>query len=174
MKLWPLSLLLLSLASIAAELAPSSGPGERAPITIEADSMELNQGSGTNHYRGNVVLVRGTLQIRADSILLYTRGKQLQRAVAEGNPVHLQQQGSSDDEPMRAESLYMEYLPQSESIELKGKAQLWRDGNKFSGDRIRYDLRRQTVKASGDEQGEGRVRVLLQPTDKDESVEENP
>ncbi len=175
MKHWPLSLLFFALTSVAAEPARTADTAaQQAPITIEADSMELNQSDGTNHYKGNVVLLRGALQIRADSILLYTKGKQLQRAVAEGNPVHLTQENTTGGDPMKAESEYMEYLPQSEIIELKGKALLWRAGNKFSGDKIRYDLKEQTVRASGDEQGSGRVRVLLQPETTEDATEESP
>lgn len=164
MKRWHLNLILLLPFTLAqAENLPSSAEGTRGAITIEADSMELNQRTGTTNYKGNVVLVRGGLQIKADSITLYTKDNKLQRAVADGNPVRLEQAGSEAYTAMRAESEHMEYKPLSDTIELKGKALLWRDGNQFTGQNIRYDLKKQTVKASGSGEENGRVRVLLQP-----------
>ena len=156
---WLLSLLLLVPLTLAAEQTAQ----KPAPITIEADRLELDQKRGRSHYQGNVLLQQGGLEIRADSITLHTVNKKLQRAVAKGQPATLLQQGETEDETMRAEALRMEYRPQSEQVELQGQARLWRNGNEFSGEQISYNLKQQLVKASGSEQGDGRVRVLLQP-----------
>lgn len=173
MKLWHLSLLLFLSLSLVAQ--PAASQAEKAEaISIEADRLELNQGKGISHYTGNVVLTRGSLQIRAESITLYTLEKKLHRAVAAGNPAQLQQQATAEAGAMRAEAETMEYLPQSELVELKGKAHLWRDGNEFSGEQIRYNLKQQLVKASGDKEGEGRVRVLLQPEGQKTDTEGQP
>ena len=171
MKHWYLSLLLL--LPLAAEPAPNS-ENKPAAISIEADRMELDQKHGTSHYRGNVILQQGTLQIKADTITLYSVKKKLQRAVAKGSPATLQQQDDDGAGVLRATAMHMEYLPQSEVVKLRGKAQLWRDGNEFSGEQISYDLKQQIVKATGDEHGDGRVRVLLQPPSENEETESRP
>ena len=170
MKHWPLSLLLLLPLSVLA--APAANT--TAAVSIEADRMELDQKQGTSHYHGNVVLQQGGLQIKADSITLYSEKKKLQRAVAKGNPATLLQQSDDNKSPLRATALHMEYLPQSEKVKLKGQAQLWRDGNKFSGELISYDLKQRIVKATGDKQGDGRVRVLLQPESAKDITEDKP
>jgi lipopolysaccharide export system protein LptA len=163
MKHWSISLLLLLPLPLAAAEQLSPGTTARtAAVTIEADRMELDQKHGTSHYKGNVILHQGALQIKADSITLYSVKKKLQRAVASGNPATLLQQGDNEASAIRAMATQMDYLPQSQVVILKGKAQLWRNGNEFSGDQISYDLKQQLVKASGDNGG-GRVRVLLQP-----------
>ncbi len=159
MRRWPINLLLILPLSLAAAQTAQ----KPAPITIEADRLELDQKRGSSHYRGNVLLQQGGLQIKADSITLYTVNKKLQRAVAEGLPATLLQQGDTPETAMRAEAQRMEYLPQSGQVELLGQARLWRNGNEFSGEQISYNLKQQLVKASGSEQGDGRVRVLLQP-----------
>jgi lipopolysaccharide transport protein LptA len=100
--------------------------------------------------------------------------KKLQRAVAEGAPATLLQQGDSETGPIRAEAARMEYLLQSKEIQLTGKARLWRDGNEFSGEQISYNLKQQLVKASGNTQGDGRVRVLLQPENTRQEQESPP
>jgi lipopolysaccharide export system protein LptA len=113
------------------------------------------------------------MQITADSITLYSVEKKLQRVIAEGTPATLLQQGNSEAGPIRAEAAHMEYQLQSKEIQLSGKARLWRDGNEFSGEQISYNLKQQVVKASGSTQGDGRVRVLLQPENSKQD-EENP
>lgn len=163
MKPWLLSLLLLPALLLAA-------PDKPTPVTIEADRMELDQKRGTSVYTGNVVLVQGGLEIKAERITLYSVKKKLQRAVAKGSPATLVQQGESEENTIKAEAATMEYQPQSGEVQLSGKAQLWRGGSAFSGEQISYDLERQMVKASGSEEGQGRVKVLLQP-EGDETAE---
>ncbi len=174
MKFWPVSLLLLSLPLAAAEPTSSATADKPVPITIEADYLELDQKKGTSHYRGKVILIRGELQIEADSITLHTTDKQLRRAVAKGSPVHLQQQATTDAGAMRAQAEHMVYQPQNELIQLRGNAQLWRDGNEFKSEQISYNLKKQLVKASGDKQGDSRVRVLLQPEAAPPAKEKTP
>jgi lipopolysaccharide export system protein LptA len=174
MKHLLLSLLLLLSLPLAADDASAATPDKPAPITIEADRLELDQKRGSSHYQGNVLLQQGGLQIKADSITLHTVNKKLHRAVAKGQPATLLQLGETPESAMRAEALLMEYHPQSERVELSGKARLWRNGNEFSGEQISYDLKQQLVKASGSEQGNGRVRVLLQPESDTPPSEESP
>lgn len=172
MRRWFPSLLLLPALLASAEQTEVSGWSSSAPITIEADRLELDQKAGSSHYQGNVVLKQGGLQIKADSITLYLLNKQLRQAIAMGNPATLQQDGGNEAEPIRAEAQRMEYLPQSEEIKLSGSARLWRGGNAFSGEQISYHLAEQMVRATGDKKGEGRVRVLLLPPEEPPTANE--
>ncbi|MDH5784586.1 MAG: lipopolysaccharide transport periplasmic protein LptA [Chromatiales bacterium] len=146
----------------------------QGPIAIEADRMEMNQRQGTSHYRGNVLLKQGELLIKADSITLHTKGKELQRVEISGSPATLRQHSDNADQAIRAEARQMDYHPQQGWIEFRGAAQLWRQGNEFSGESIRYNLRQRMVKASGGTEGEERVRVLLQPATADKQQEPKP
>lgn len=174
MKHLPLSLLLLLSLPVTAAPPTADTADKPLPVTIEADHLELDQKRGTSHYQGRVILVQGPMQINAESITLYSVEKKLQRAVAEGAPATLLQQGDSKAGPIRAEATRMEYLLQSKEILLTGKARLWRDGNEFSGEQISYNLKQQLVKASGNTQGDGRVRVLLQPENTRQEQESPP
>lgn len=176
MKHLALNLLLLLLLPLPLAAAPASPEkaNKPVPVTIEADRLELDQKLGTSHYLGRVILEQGPLQIKAESITLYSVEKKLHRAVAEGNPATLLQQGDSEAGPIRAEAAHMEYLPQSREIQLSGKARLWRDGNEFSGEQISYNLKQQLVKASGNTQGDSRVKVLLQPESTSQEQETPP
>ncbi len=155
---------LLLLLSLTSPLAAAQEGGKKAPpVSIEADRLELDQGRGVSHYLGNVVMSRGSLSIRADKVTLHTENNKLKRAVASGKPVTLVRQPGDEGEAVRAEANEMEYLPSAEQIKLRGNARLWRDGNEFSGEQIDYNLKQQVVRASGDREKEGRVRVILQP-----------
>lgn len=158
MKTWLTSLLLLTVTSL-----PAAEGQKQEPITIEADRLELDQKSGTSIYVGNVILLQGGLELQADSLTLYSDNKQLRKAIALGNPVHLSQKQAGKGEVLRAEAGYMEYLLTTRVVELKQKAHLWRNGDEFIGERVLYDMDRELVKASGEKDGPGRVRVILQP-----------
>ena len=172
MKLWHLSLLLLWPLSLAAQ--PEQNTATPLAVSIEADQLELDQGKGISHYRGNVILTRGGLQIKAERITLYTQDKKLHRTMAEGDPVRLTQEATAEAGALQAEAASMDFRPQSEVITLKGNAKLVRDGNEFSGEQIHYNLKQEVVKASGDKQGNGRVKVILQPESQKQDGEKQP
>lgn len=167
MKSWPISLLLLPLSLIAHAATPG-------PITIEAERMELDQAKGTSTYRGNVVLTRDALRLYGDTLTLYTVKKKLQRVVTTGTPARLDQAATAGGGAVHAEADWLEYLPPQQQVLLKGHALLLREGNEMSGEQISYDLEQQLVKASGDDGGSGRVKVILQPQEEDTPQGEKP
>lgn len=171
MKYLHFSLLLLSLyaTQVASETA-----NKISPVSIEADRMELDQVKGTSAYSGNVILIQGELKLKADRITLYTVKNRLQRVVSEGKPTTMERPKTDNEAALRARAEWIEYRPQQQQIQLKGKAQLWHAGNEFNGEQISYDLEQKIVKASGDKSGDSRVRVLLQPTSETPSTEKKP
>lgn len=151
--------LLLSLAAHAAE-------EDGAPITVEADRLELNQKSGVSVYQGNVRLQQDTLLLLADRLELHSKGGRLQQAVADGSPVRVERTDPQSGELTRAEASHMEYRFADGLLELMGNAHLWRAGDEFSGKHLIYDTGKQLVRAFGDKERQGdngRVRVILQP-----------
>ncbi|MCW8919224.1 MAG: lipopolysaccharide transport periplasmic protein LptA [Gammaproteobacteria bacterium] len=177
-----LSLLLLLPLPLPLAAEQPAATDKTAPVTIEADRMELDQKLGTSHYQGRVIMVQGALRIEAEAITLYSVEKKLRRAVAEGGPATLLQQGDDKTGPIRGEAAHMEYRPLARTIALSGQARLWRGGDEFSGEQINYNLEQQLVTASGapqesgqdSGQGGGRVRVLLQPEDNNPPQQETP
>ncbi|MGM0593130.1 MAG: lipopolysaccharide transport periplasmic protein LptA [Pseudomonadota bacterium] len=156
----PLLALLLGLTLSAGAATPGT-----APITVEADQLEMDQQSGVSLYLGNVLLQQQGLELKADRLELHSQDGRLQAAYADGSPVEMQQQESDNGQLIRARALHMEYHFADGTIEFQGDAQLWRGGDQFSGEHLIYDSQARTVKAFGDAQRneEGRVRVILQP-----------
>ena len=159
----------ISLLTLALYLGLSSlsawaeNPTSASPITVEADSLELNQKSGISTYQGHVRLEQQGMQLQADRLELHNDGKQLKQAIADGKPVHLEQTDPQTGEKMRAEALHVEYRFEDGQLELMGEAHLWRSGDQMSGNHLIYDSTNRTVRAFGNKQGNGRVRVILQP-----------
>ncbi len=137
----------------------------REPITVEADRLELNSKSGLSTYQGNVEMRQGTLLLRADKVVLHSKGSNLQLAVADGTPVYLERPDPQTGELLKANASHMEYRIGEGVLEMKEQAHLWRGKDEFSGDHIIYELNKRVVRAFGEKNGkdEGRVRVILQP-----------
>ena len=75
--------LLLCLCGYAAQ-ALALESDRSAPINIEADQVDLDQSQGIAKYLGNVSLVQGSININADSIQVYAKNGQLDRADIQG------------------------------------------------------------------------------------------
>jgi len=145
----------------------ASSEDTQQPIIIEADQAVLDEKNQSSTYTGNVVLKQGGIEVKANIITVYAKEGQLQRVIAEGNPVHYRQQHQQQVEEVRGVCQRMEYETESKSVRLLGGAELWQGGNRFSGNRILYDPSKEkvTVNSSTDEskQDGQRVQIILQP-----------
>lgn len=137
----------------------------REPISVEADQLEMNSESGLSTYKGNVEMRQGSMLLRADSVVLHSKGSDLQVAIANGKPVYLERTDPKSGELLKANAIHMEYRISEGLLEMKQDAHLWRGKDEFSGDHIIYELDNRVVRAFGEKNGkeDGRVRVILQP-----------
>ncbi|MEE8379825.1 MAG: lipopolysaccharide transport periplasmic protein LptA, partial [Gammaproteobacteria bacterium] len=119
-------------------LAIASTEDTKQPITIESDRAVLDERKQISIYTGNVILKQGGVEVKANTITVYAKEGRLHRVVAEGDPVHYQQQ-QKDSEDIRGVSQRMEYETETNRVQLLGDAELWQGGNRFIGKRIQYD-----------------------------------
>lgn len=157
-------LFLLALGWMGAAGALSTDKDQ--PINIEADSVEIDDKKNISIYKGNVVVTQGTIRLDADIVTAYTPDKQLQKVVAEGDPVRYRQRPDKKEEDMRAKAQRMEYYATSGKLILYEGAHLWHEGNEFSGNRIEYDTRADVVQATKAPSGKERVQVVIPPKGK--------
>lgn len=148
--------LLLAFSTITT--AESAGP-----IKVQADSLELDQKKGISLYQGHVQLQRDDTLLKAERLELHSKNGKVALAIADGEPVHMEMRDSKSGQTGRAEARHVEYRFDDGLIELQGAAQLWRDGDRFSGERLLYDDNKQQIRAFGNEQTKDRVQVILQP-----------
>jgi lipopolysaccharide export system protein LptA len=137
------------------------------PIEIEANRMSADDARRMNVFEGNVVVTRGTLNIRADRIVVRQDTEGNQYATATGNPVRFRQR--QDPKPPEKEGVWME--GEAKRIELderSGKIELYEDarvnrgGDEVKGNYILVDQRSDFFTVTPG-RGDGRVRATIQP-----------
>lgn len=135
--------------------------GRTLPIHIQADSAVFNDQTGISVYSGHVRIAQGETVITADKVTVHAPNRRVERLEAEGTPVHLRSVGK-DGRELNAEARRMRYFVRERRAELLEQARLWQGEDEFRGNRIVYDLARETLDAAGSGQG-SRVEVILSP-----------
>jgi lipopolysaccharide export system protein LptA len=137
------------------------------PIEIEANRMSADDARRMNVFEGNVVVTRGTLNIRADRIVVRQDAEGNQYATATGNPVRFRQR--QDAKPPDKEGVWMEgeakrieMDEKSGKIELYEEARVNRGGDEVKGNYILVDQRSDFFTVTPG-RGDGRVRATIQP-----------
>jgi lipopolysaccharide export system protein LptA len=155
-------LLLLGICAAHAEQADSA-----KPIEIEANRMSADDARRMNVFEGNVVVTRGTLNIRADRIVVRQDAEGNQYATATGNPVRFRQR--QDPKPPDKEGVWLEgeakrieLDDRAGRIELFESARVNRGGDEVTGNYILVDQKSDFFTVTPGK-GEGRVRATLQP-----------
>ncbi|MEJ2529794.1 MAG: lipopolysaccharide transport periplasmic protein LptA [Gammaproteobacteria bacterium] len=131
------------------------------PIEVEADSVEIDEGSGKSIYKGNVILTQGSIRLAADRITVIQHDNKSDQIVAVGKPALLTQKPASGKKPVKGRSSRMEYSVDSDILYLIGNATLTQDQDTFKSDRIAYDRKKSLIKGGTSAQGKQRVRVTI-------------
>lgn len=172
---------LIGLFALLPSLAIALPSDRDQPINIEADHAQLDDKTGITQYKGRAILTQGTLRIDGDIITFYyDKNKKLKKVVAQGKKAKYQQVQKPGETPVKAEALQMEYHAGSQKIHLMGQGFVWQNGNKFSGNRIDYDIERNIVNANAKpvtvgnsvQTTSGRVHFILDPNS--QSVRNEP
>lgn len=154
-------LLVFPLAALA-EQADSTKPTQ-----VEANRMTADDARRMNVFEGNVVVTRGTLNIRADRIVVRQDAEGNQFATATGNPVRFRQR--QDPKPpekegqwLEGEARRIELDDKSGKIELFDSARVNRGGDEVVGNYILVDQKSDFFTVTPGK-GEGRVKIIMQP-----------
>jgi len=146
------------------------------PIEIEADSADLDDEKGVTIYRGNVVLIQGSVRMTGDTMTVYFTNDELDTMIMEGKPATYRQLPDDSEIYDEAEALRMEYYELKNLVVLIDKASFKQEGLSFSGNRIEYDTLHSRVKAKGSVKQQAgssssgssgeRVKIILKPKKK--------
>lgn len=172
---WALSLT-LAVGLLAPALSAMAALSSDAPITIQSQESTYNSAKQSGSFIGNVVLVQGPLQIRADRIDISASGDGGTRAVAKGqdtNPVTLVHRRDTG-EVVTGSAMSVEYDSTSVQITFIGRAQLQRQWpgsapDEVSGERISYNARSELFRVTSGQSAvapgnpQGRTRTVIQP-----------
>ena len=132
------------------------------PISIEADSVEIDEGTGESTYKGNVILIQGSIRLTADSVSVHQETGTTNKVLATGNPVTFKQDGGSEKGLIKGQAQKVEYQAADDTLILTGKAELTQGKDSFKSDRIIYDRAKAVVKAGASAQGKQRVKVTIE------------
>ncbi len=137
-------------------------------IEITADGANLDKRKGVTVYRGNVVLVQGSIRITGDIMTIYFKDDDPYTLIMQGTPARYRQLPDERKVYDEAEALRIEYHKLKNLVILIDKASFKQEGLSFSGSRIEYDTQRKKIKAKGnakqqDDSSDRRVKVILKP-----------
>jgi len=149
-------------------------PDADEPIHVNAHSVETNEKTGVAIYSGDVLVEQGELSIRADRIEIRTRNKRTDFIRATGKPAKMRQRGGKQTDEIQAEANRIDYRVASGQIEMTGDVTVHRNTDVFTGHVLQYDLNDKTLKASGDETGDGRIHAVIQPAKPSAKPTPNP
>jgi len=166
-------LLILSLSCLLGGEALALSSDKEQPIQVEADGMEIDEAKGVTTYSGNVVVIQGSIRLKADKVFVFQSEGSTDRLEAIGKPAYFQQRPDGKDQDVKGNASRIEYNTNSELLYMIGNAVLLPgDGNKLTSQRITYDRVKAVMKAGAAVTGgkktvkSGRVKTILAPRKK--------
>ena len=167
----------LASAMLAAFPAWAEKADRDKPVNIEADRVSVDDVRKTQVFEGNVQLVKGSLVIRAERIVVSQDDDGYQRGVATGTasaPPRFKQKREGQDDYMEGEAERIEHDARAEKTEFFNRAWVKSGLDEVRGQFISYDaLTEKYIVTSGPngtraQPGSGeRVRAVIQPRSKD-------
>jgi len=158
-------------------IAPPLAWAERAdrekPVNLEADRVDLDDAKKEAVFEGNVTLTQGTLQIKADKIIVKQDADGFQYGIAYGSPAHFRQKREGFDDFIEGFGDRLEYDGKADKMQLFTNARIQRGRDEVRGDYIAYNAITEffqvigggkTAATPGNPQG--RVRAVIQPKPK--------
>ena len=153
-----LLLLLLALAACPTGAGALSTDREQ-PVRIDAKSASLDDQKRIATYKGEVVIVQGSLRITGDLVTMYFDERyDLERLVSEGEPARFQQR-LEDGQVQKGRAERIEYQVEDGAMLFVGGAQIAQGEFRMNAERIDYDSVTGSIQGAGEE--DGRVTITL-------------
>ncbi len=144
-------------------------------IEIEADSAEMDDLKGITIYRGDVIVVQGSIRMTGHTMTVhFDDNGDMELVIMQGTPATYRQLPDNSKNYDEGEALQMEYYALKDYIILKEKALVTKpDGSTLSGKRIDYDTALSKVIAKGstttaksdegktDKKKDGRIKITI-------------
>ena len=131
-------------------------------LEVSANSTDGTLGDGVTTLRGNVDIRQGTLRITADEAEVKKIDGKVSSVTFRGKPAHLQQE-IEEQGLVQATANTIDYQVASGLVTLAGNADVKHPQYQISGELLTYDLNVQHFQGSSDENGNGRIHILLDP-----------
>lgn len=153
----------VALLPAAMAVAASDKP---QPVTITADDAQLSKPGNVSTYTGNVVIVRGTLTLKGDKLVIHRLKNGEYKAVLTGNPSTLRREPETKaDELVTGHGDAITYFTGKAEIILSGAAVINRGGDIIHSEVIRHEMNTQKTYAGDQSDDSDRVKMVLHPDD---------
>ena len=162
---------------IQVQLAHALPDDSNQPIHISADKALRDEKKGITIYSGNVEMKQGSMEIEADTLIIYHTTDQASEIVAKGNPAKMRQQPELDKAIVHAQGDVITYYKNEERVNLQTDARIEQDGAVVEGDSIDYFIDKEVITARSDESQDGKKVVVVIPpsvTEEDQAPPEEP
>ena len=152
---------LLVLAALAPALAHARADDRNQPMSLDSDHSDCNLADENSKcvFSGNVVIVQGTLEIRAERAEVQRRGGEIEQVVLTGKQATMKQQ-MDDGTMMNASADKIVYETRKEILTLTGNFKIESPRGTNSGQRMVYNMGTGQMQSGGDGT---RVRTVIQP-----------
>lgn len=155
------SLALAAALAIAAGAAQARQSDRNQPMDLEGDHQVCALGdSGQCTFTGNVLIVQGSMNVRAAKAVIHRAGGDPSRAILSGG-VTLRQQ-LDDGTPFTATASNVDYDLRTETVVFTGNVQISQPRGTLNGARVVYNMKTSSVE-SGGQGGDGRVKMRIMP-----------
>jgi lipopolysaccharide export system protein LptA len=146
------------------------------PVNLEADSVTVDDIHKTSVYVGSVVLIQGTMLLRADRIEVSENGEGFNKAVAYGKPVYFRQKRDKVNEYVEGYASRIDMDSKANMVYLTGDARLKKGEDELSGHAMTYNTTSEVFEARNDpaaaknpNAAPSRVRAVIRPKVKTET-----
>lgn len=158
--------------ALLAALFSAAAVAQTGPLSIDADSAELDEQRGVSIYSGDVRLSQGNLTLTGQQLSIRrVDGDDNIRAVMRGEPAVLTQSAQPGQAAVTATAGSMTYETASRRLLLEAGAELRRGEDVLTAERIEYNVDAQRMQASGN--GKDRVRITIPaPTEVPQSLQD--
>ncbi len=144
------------------------------PLQLEANRVSIDDAKKIQILEGDVVLIKGTMMLQADRVVVTEDQYGFQKGVATGGRdglARIRQKREGRDEYIEGEAERIEYSTNTEVAELFRRAWVRSGDDQVRGDYIRYDAISEkylvTAGQGKDKSGQpARVRAVIQPRNK--------
>lgn len=177
LALWASALIMTSAASGSTQTLEAIEDASNEPIEITATSLEYDSDLGIATFAGGVLVVQGTLRIRANSLVVNydTSGNSMIDAHLGGDITTIEASGNVSivSEETEATGDWAIYDLEADLVTLGGTVRLQSEGNILVGNKLTLDMTTGNTRLeAGTAPGGGRVRGVFKPTpDSDETPE---
>ncbi|MEE9396626.1 MAG: lipopolysaccharide transport periplasmic protein LptA, partial [Methylococcales bacterium] len=79
------------------------------PIYIEADDATFDEKKGESTYTGKVQVTQGSMRLKSDRLVVYTRDQKADKIIATGNPVRFRQTPEKGKKEIKGKSQRAEF-----------------------------------------------------------------